>query len=50
MTAVTGPADLRLQRRLEELEVVIERGLASFIEVGEALIEVRDVPAPERAA
>jgi len=30
------------QRRLEQLEGVIERGLASFIEVGEALVEIRD--------
>jgi phage N-6-adenine-methyltransferase len=28
--------------RLEQLEGVIERGLASFIEVGEALVEIRD--------
>jgi hypothetical protein len=32
------PADLRLR----ELEDVIERGLATFVEVGEALLEIRD--------
>lgn len=30
------------QSRLEELEVVIERGLKTFIEVGMALLEIRD--------
>lgn len=28
-------------RRLEELEVVIERGMSTFVEVGEALLEIR---------
>lgn len=28
--------------RLEELEVIVERGIASFVEVGEALMEIRD--------
>ncbi len=39
---MTGPADLRDAKRLAALEAVIDRGLASFVEVGEALLEVRD--------
>lgn len=39
---ITGVADVRSARRLAELEAVIDRGLASFVEVGEALLEVRD--------
>lgn len=31
-----------MPNRLEQLERVIERGLATFIEVGEALLEIRD--------
>lgn len=31
-----------LARSLEECEAVIERGLATFIEVGQALLEIRD--------
>lgn len=42
MTAVTGPSDVRDAKRLAELEVVIERGKAAFIEVGSALTEVRE--------
>ena len=42
MIAPTGPRDVRDARRLAELEVTIDRGLASFVEVGEALLEVRD--------
>ena len=42
LVAPTGPADLRARRRLDELEAVIDRGIASFIEVGEALTEVRE--------
>lgn len=30
------------ERRLDELELVIERGLATFVEVGQALMEIRD--------
>jgi phage N-6-adenine-methyltransferase len=39
-----APAELELadRVRLETLERVIERGLATFVEVGEALIEIRD--------
>lgn len=41
-TAVaTGPRDLREQRRLVELEGVIQGGLQTFVEVGEALLEIR---------
>lgn len=40
--ALTGPADLRDAKRLAELEVVIERGKAAFIETGTALLEVRE--------
>lgn len=39
--APTGPRDVRNARRLAELEVIIDRGMASFVEVGEALLEVR---------
>lgn len=39
---LTGPADLRDQRRLIELEARIETGLQTFVEVGEALMEVRN--------
>ncbi len=38
---VTGPRDLRDVKRLAELEVVIEGGLASFMTVAEALLEGR---------
>lgn len=38
----TGPRDVRDARRLAELEVVIDGGLASFVAVGEALLEVRE--------
>lgn len=31
-----------MPNRLEQLEAVIERGLATFVEVGEALLEIRD--------
>ncbi len=41
-TAVQGPADLRVARRLADLESVIERGKTAFVEVGEALIEIRE--------
>lgn len=41
-TAVQGPSDLRVAHRLADLEVVIERGKSAFIEVGEALIEIRE--------
>lgn len=30
------------QTRLEELEATIERGLTTFVEVGLALLEIRD--------
>jgi hypothetical protein len=40
--APTGPRDVRDAKRLAELEAVIDRGLTSFVEVGEALLEVRD--------
>lgn len=33
---------LREEERLVELEAVVERGLASFVEVGQALMEIRD--------
>jgi phage N-6-adenine-methyltransferase len=33
---------VRDQRRLEELEALIERGLRTFVEVGAALMEIRD--------
>lgn len=39
---LTGPAALRAVRRLDELEAVIERGLTTFVDVGEALTEIRD--------
>ena len=42
MSDLTGPADLRDAQRLAALEVVIERGVGAFIEVGAALIEVRE--------
>ena len=32
---------------LSELESIVERGLASFIEVGNALIEIRDAATPK---
>jgi hypothetical protein len=38
----TGPADIREARRLAVLEQTIEAGMASFVLVGEALLEVRD--------
>jgi len=38
----TGPADIRDARRLAALEVVIHGGLTSFVEVGDALLEIRD--------
>jgi hypothetical protein len=41
-TAPTGPADVRDARRLASLEETIEAGMASFVAVGEALLEVRD--------
>lgn len=40
--APTGTADLRAQRRLVELEGVIQGGLQTFTEVGQALLEIRD--------
>lgn len=40
--ALTGPRDVRDARRLADLEAVIERGKTAFVEVGEALIEVRE--------
>lgn len=39
---VTGPRDLQDTRRLSELEAVIEHGLTTFVEVGEALLEIRE--------
>lgn len=42
MNAITGPRDLRDSRRLADLEVIIERGKSAFVEVGEALIEIRE--------
>lgn len=44
MTAMvaTGPRDIRDARRLADLEAVIKGGLQSFVEVGEALLEIRD--------
>ena len=41
-SAVTGPRDVRDARRLADLEVVIERGQRTFIEAGEALLEIRE--------
>ena len=40
--AITGPRDVRDAKRLAALEVTIERGKTAFVEVGEALIEIRD--------
>lgn len=37
-----GQLEAQKQLRLEELEVVIERGLKTFYEVGSALLEIRD--------
>lgn len=42
MTLATGPADVREARRLADLEAVIHAGIASFVEVGDALLEIRD--------
>ncbi len=42
MSGLSGAGDLRVARRLADLEAVIERGKAAFIEVGEALIEIRE--------
>ena len=39
---MTGPADIRAAKRLAILEQTIEAGMASFVLVGEALLEVRD--------
>lgn len=39
--AAAGPADLRAQRRLVELEGVIQGGLQTFVDVGQALLEIR---------
>ena len=40
--AVKGQSGSVTLRTLEECEAVIERGLATFIEVGQALLEIRD--------
>lgn len=40
--AVRELRDLQGKYRLAELELVIERGLTTFIEVGQALLEIRD--------
>lgn len=42
VAVATGPADIREARRLAVLEQTIEAGMASFVLVGEALLEVRD--------
>lgn len=38
----TGARDLASQRRLVELEGVIQGGLQTFVDVGQALLEIRD--------